>query len=392
MTLIIILLAAFNFAHVMDFMIIMPLNPFLTEGLNISVAQFNYLVSIYTASAGISSLIVATFIDQLDRKYALLSVTAGFILATFGCAFSQTYHQLFLFRILSGAFGGVTGTLVLSVIGDIIPLERRSSAMSMVMMAFALSSVIGMPFGLYLADTFGWSTPFLAIAIIALLIFVVAIFKLPNVRGHLKDGSKPLKPIEVFRNALTLKNQRNALVLMFLLILGQFTLIPNISGYMVSNVGLEKDQLFMIYLAGGLATFVTMPFIGKLADRFDRSRVFVIFALLSIVPIIWITNMPKYTIIQVLMVTVPFFIFISGRMIPATTIMTSVVKSSQRAGYMSVNTAVREFSASFSALVASWFIFDSDGIIYGFENAGYIAVISTILAVVFIKKVKAIKE
>ena len=387
---IIFLLAACQFVHVMDFMVMMPLNPFLRESMQIDIKAFNYLISAYAFSAGAFALIAAPFIEKFDRKYALLLLLSGFILGTFGCAFAKDYSQLIIARIVSGAFGGMTGTMVISMVGDLVPIHKRAFAMSMIMVAFSLSSIVGMPVGIYLADNFTWSAPFLAIAILSIIVLLACFIFLPNVNDHLNGPTNKQNIFDVFKRSLFDANQRNALILMFLVIIGQFTVIPTISAYMVTNVGLAKTDLTYIYMIGGIATTITMPFIGKWADRSSRSNIFTLMILLSLVPIFILTRLGVGSVQEALLVTVPFFIFISGRMVPAHTIIASAVAQNQRAGFMSINTAVREFAAAISTQIAAFVIIDSGSSIENYEIIGYIAIFSSLIALFFVRKIKII--
>ena len=387
---IIFLLAACQFVHVMDFMVMMPLNPFLRESMQIDIKAFNYLISAYAFSAGAFALIAAPFIEKFDRKYALLFLLLGFILGTFGCAFAKDYNQLIIARIVSGAFGGMTGTMVISMVGDLVPIHKRAFAMSMIMVAFSLSSIVGMPVGIYLADNFTWSSPFLAIAILSIVVLLACFIFLPNVNDHLNGSTNKQNIFDVFKRSLFDANQRNALILMFLVIIGQFTVIPTISAYMVTNVGLEKTDLTYIYMIGGIATTITMPLIGKWADRSSRSNIFTLMILLSLVPIFILTRLGEGSVQEALLVTVPFFIFISGRMVPAHTIIASAVAQNQRAGFMSINTAVREFAAAISTQIAAFVIIDSGSSIENYEIIGYIAIFSSLIALFFVRKIKII--
>lgn len=67
-----LLLAAIQFTHITDFMIMMPLGPQLMRDLSITPAQFGSLVSAYTISAGIVGLAAAPFMDRFDRRLLLL--------------------------------------------------------------------------------------------------------------------------------------------------------------------------------------------------------------------------------------------------------------------------------------------------------------------------------
>src|SRR5688572_23252943 len=111
--LLLFVLAAAMFTHVMDFMIMMPLGPQLMRLFDISAREFSLLVASYTVTAGVSGFFAAFFIDRYDRKKSLLVMYTGFAIGTLACAISETFNILLVARSLSGAFGGVLGALIL---------------------------------------------------------------------------------------------------------------------------------------------------------------------------------------------------------------------------------------------------------------------------------------
>lgn len=388
---VILFLALLQFTHVMDFMIIMPLNPILARVFSISSSQFSFLVAVFTLTGGLSSLFGAPILDKFDRKRVLLVCHIGFLIGTFMCAIAESYEQLLFARGLTGAFGGITTTMGMAIIGDIIPNEQRGTAISWIMSAFAVSSVLGMPLGIWLATDYFWSAPFYFVTLFGTLLLFVGFFILPKVRKHLEDGSEKLAFKKVFSNAISIPNQYFSLILTFLLVLGQFTLVPNIARYMVNNVEFTESDLKYIYLVGGGLTIFTTPFIGKLCDKFERANVFRFFVYFSFIPILLITHMGAWPMYQVLIVSGMFFVFLSGRFIPVTTIVTSAVKPNERAGFMSINTAFREFSAAISAILAGSIITDkTDGTLGNFEWIGYLAIASSIVCLFIVRRIKAV--
>ena len=124
-----IILAGVQFTHLMDFMVLMPLGPQFMRIWGISTSEFAVLVSAYTLSAAIASVLSALYIDRFDRKRALLFLYGGFVVSTLLCAAATDYGWLLAARTVSGAFGGVAGAIVYSIIGDVIPEPRRGAAM-----------------------------------------------------------------------------------------------------------------------------------------------------------------------------------------------------------------------------------------------------------------------
>src|SRR5207237_8944126 len=80
-------LAAGQFTHVVDFMIIMPLGPKLTsqEGLGLRAEQYSQVVSVFGWAACLAGLVLAPLVDHFDRKWTLLSLYAGFGLGRLLC-------------------------------------------------------------------------------------------------------------------------------------------------------------------------------------------------------------------------------------------------------------------------------------------------------------------
>src|SRR5262249_31711738 len=146
--------------HIMDFMILMPLGPQLMRNLLVGPGHFSALVAAYTISSGVIGLLAAPFIDRFDRRHVLLFAYLGFIGGTLACALSQNFTTLLTARAISGAFGGLSSSMVLAVIGDIVPSERRAAGVGVVMTAFSLAAALGVPFGLRLAQIFRWEAPF----------------------------------------------------------------------------------------------------------------------------------------------------------------------------------------------------------------------------------------
>src|SRR4051794_40459794 len=79
-------LAAIQFCHIMDFTIMMPLGPALMRTFHIGPSEFSLIVSSYTFSAAVFGLLLALFIDRFDRKRALLTLYTGFAVSTLFCA------------------------------------------------------------------------------------------------------------------------------------------------------------------------------------------------------------------------------------------------------------------------------------------------------------------
>ena len=351
------MLAAVQFTVAVDFVIMMPLGPQLMRIFGVNTPAFNLAVSAYAAAAGVSGLAAAFFLDRFDRKIALLMIYAGFAVGTLLCAVAPNYQALVFARALAGFFGGIVGGISLAMVGDLVPDARRASAVGTVMSAFSVAQVAGVPLGLYFADKLGWHVPFLLLAALSGIIWFVALVRLPKVRGHL-GASRSETPLRRFMAIIANEDHLRALALMSVMTLGGFMIIPDLANYLISNVRLKSEELRWVYLIGGGTTLFTMNWVGRLADRFGRMRIFTIMICCSIIAAFVSTHLPVVPVGLAVTVSTFFMISMTGRFVPAMAMITSSVESEHRGGFMSVNSAVGNFSAALAAALAGWVIRD----------------------------------
>jgi predicted MFS family arabinose efflux permease len=168
-----------------------------------------------------------------------------------------------------------------------------------------------------------------------------------------------------------------------LMMLGHFTIIPFIAPYMIRNVGFSEIDVSYIYFVGGSSTFFILPLFGKLADKYGHRKIYVIMGTASIIPLLLITNLPTVPIFIALTVTTLFFIVASGRSVPATTLVTSVVKPENRAGFMSLRSSANELALALASIISGAIVIEDEitGTLLHYNWVGYVAVFMTILSI-----------
>lgn len=388
--LLIFILAAIQFTHMVDFVIMMPLGPQLMRVFSITPKEFGLLVSAYTFSAAVAGFLSALFIDRFDRKHAMLGLYLGFTLGTLACAMAPTFSLLLAARVVAGAFGGVLGALTLAVIGDAIPENRRGAATGKVMAAFSVASIVGIPIGLYLASQSSWHAPFYVLAGLSVLVLLLSVKFLPPLRGHLTNAVKT-NPFSVLHEIVRQRNLQWAMALMVTLTMAGFFVVPFISPYMVANIGFTEAELSYIYLFGGLATAFTSQWTGKLADKYGKQRIFAFAALLSLGPILIITNLPPMEHYLVLIITTFFFIFFGARFVPAMSLITSSVEPRLRGSFMSINSSVQQLSAGLASFSAGYIVKEAaSGQLLHYSWVGFVSCAITLAAVWVVRHLKAV--
>ena len=386
-------LAGIQFAHILDFMVMMPLGPILIRELGIGTHEFGLLVSAYTFSAAISGVLAATFVDRFERKRLLLVMFAFFALATLACGLAPGFWLLMTARCAAGAFGGVLGSMVQTMVGDLIPFERRGRASGTIMSAFALSTVAGVPLSLLLANQFGWRFPFIFIAAMAAGLLLLGWKMLPVLRGHLPSAilgeTERAHPLSAMLAVLREANHLRALAFMALIMFSGFTVIPYITIYSVANVGIRQEDLYLIYLAGGTATFFTSRLIGRLADRHGKVRIYRLVALLSMAPLLIQTHLMPVPLWLMIVVSTLFFIFVPGRMVPAMALVTSAAQPRLRGTFLSITGATQQLASGVASYIGGLIIAqDAAGQILRYDLVGYLAVVATLLAMALANRIR----
>jgi predicted MFS family arabinose efflux permease len=374
-----LVLATVQFVHIVDFMIIMPLgsrfinaeaNPGQAVALQLTTQQFGLVVAAYTLSAGIASLFASQFLDRFDRKTALLGLLVGFILGTLLCAVSTNYLMLLAGRAVAGAFGGVCGANVLAIVGDTFHDSRRATATGVVMNAFSVASIAGVPLGLQLTEWLGWQAPFAVLAGLSVVILALAAWVLPPVRGHLGHRQAPVNAWAV----ATDPNHVRAYMLMASLVASSFLIIPFLATFLVANVRLPESDLSYMYLCGGLTTLLTLPRIGRWADRKGKLRIFRVFALGTIPALFLLTVLPAdLHLVLVLVATTLMFVTTSGRMVPGMALITNSAAPQVRGSFMSLNSAVQLTFAGLASWIGGLLVDKGpDGRLVGYPLVGFL--------------------
>lgn len=365
-------------------MIMMPLGPQLIRSLHIDTSQFGLLLSSYTLAAAASGLLAATYIDRFDRRKLMLVLYALFIVATFCCGLAPNYTSLLIARALAGAFGGILGALVQTMVADVIPFERRGKAMGTVMTAFSISTVAGVPLGLLLATYFssiGWRAPFFFIVLLALVFWVVSYQLLPNLTVHLaakRTGNVFQQLFAVAKEPDHLK----AFAFISMMMIAGFTVIPYIPLYLTSNVGISESFITVIYLCGGAAAFFTSQLIGRMADKYGKLKVFQYVALASFIPLLITTHLVPIAWWLVLLNSTLFFILVPGRMVPGMAMVSAVPAAHVRGTFMSLASSMQMLASGIATLLSGMIITrTASGEMLHYNIVGYIAVACSLITI-----------
>jgi len=379
---VIALLAFLQFTVILDFMIISPLGAVLMPTLAITPGQFGLVVSSYAFSAGAAGLLAAGFADRFDRKKLLLFFYIGFMLGTLLCGIAHSYQFLLFARMITGVFAGVIGSTVFAISTDLFSYQHRGRVMGVVQTAFAASSVVGIPLGLYLSNRWGWNAPFLLIVAICVLVAVAAARYLRPIDAHLRLP-QDRNPLHHFFHTVTTPRYLQGFATTALLSTGGFMLMPYASAFSVHNLGIELGRLPLVYLITGVCSMIAGPLIGRASDAIGKFLVFCFGCVATIIMVTIYTHLGVTPIAVVILVNSLLFVGVSSRMISASALISAIPQPADRGSYMSISSSIQQISGGIAATIGGLIVTQTaTGALVDFDIVGYVLVGSTLITLV----------
>jgi predicted MFS family arabinose efflux permease len=280
------------------------------------------------------------------------------------------------------------GSIVLSIVSDVFPEERRGFALGVIMTSFSMASIFGVPIGLGIAR---WSqspqTPFLALALACIPIWGILFFTLPRI-SHSHDGGGAgywHTLYEVVRR----REHQIAFLFNALLVFQTFLIVPYLATYCVANVGILEGDLQYVYIVGGACTLVSMPLVGRIADRFGKPRVYRWVAISAILPALLMTHLPPVATWVCVATTSLYMVFSSARMVPGQAMISNAALPAWRPGFLSVSTSIQALATGLSASLAANIVRErEDGRLEYFWVAGWFGASFYLLSLLLVPALK----
>ncbi|UPT73763.1 MAG: MFS transporter [Elusimicrobiota bacterium] len=342
-------------------MMVMPMGPDFASALGIPMSHLGIVAGSYTASATVVGVLGSVWLDRFERRSALVWSVAGLGISTMTGALAVGTWSLVAARVLAGAFGGIAATLCFSVVADITPEERRGRGTAVVASGFSLSSIVGVPAGLWLAQHGGWRAPFWVVGAAALLLAAAARALLPRLRAHL-DAKEKAAPLPFDERMVW------TFVAFGAAILGNFLLISNLSAYLQLNLGFPREHLGWLYLGGGLLSLVTMRLAGIWTDR-TRALWPVLTGTIVVASTLLLGAVLEPPLLHPVIFFALFMSFNAARWVAINALATKVPPPSARARYLSAQNAFSHAASALSSFASAAFLTsDASGRLIGFPK------------------------
>jgi len=228
----------------------------------VSIAAAGLLISGYALGVVVGAPLMTTATARWPRKTVLLVLMAIFTIGNAACALAPSYGALMAARVLTsfahGTFFGV-GSVVAT---GLVPRERRASAIAVMFTGLTVANILGVPFGTWLGQHFGWRASFWAVTVIGALAFLVIAWFVPKIAAPKGAGD--------WRADLRALARRPVLLGLLTTVLGWvgvFGVFTYIAPLLIEVTGFSEGAVSPILLIFGGGLVIGNLLGGKFADR-----------------------------------------------------------------------------------------------------------------------------
>ncbi|MHA4852123.1 MFS transporter [Rhodococcus sp. MSC1_016] len=264
--------------------VIMGLLPEVSADFQVSESVAGYLISGYAMSVAVGAIVITAAVTRFDRKRVLQLLMVLFIGGNLLSALAPTYEVMMAGRVLAalchGAFFGIGSVLA----ADLVPASKKAGAIATMFAGLTVANVLGVPFGTFLGQQFGWRSTFWAITVIG----VIALFGIATLVPAVDRPSDPASAglrgeLRAFRSPQVWFSIA-VTILGFGGMFGAFTYIAftltEVGGFASTSV-----PWLLVLFGGGL--FVGNFLGGRAADKALTRTLITILAVLTVVLVVF---------------------------------------------------------------------------------------------------------
>jgi DHA1 family inner membrane transport protein len=262
--------------------VIVGLLPTVASDLHITLPLAGLIVSVYALGVTFGAPVLTALTSRVERKPLLLGLMALFIAGNMIAALSPNYEVLLVARILAAFAHGVFFSVGSTIAADLVPEDRRASAIAMMFMGLTVAIVTGVPIGTIIGQTFGWRTTFWAVTALGVVAFVGIAALLP---GNLSKA----EPARLLDQVRVLGSGR--LLIVFAMTAlgygGTFVAFTYLAPILQQVTGFSEGSVSLILVVYGIAIAIGNIAGGRIANNDPVRALIILFALQAIVLVVF---------------------------------------------------------------------------------------------------------
>jgi MFS transporter, DHA1 family, inner membrane transport protein len=255
------LLALGTFALANDAFVIAGVMPHLARDLSVSVELAGQVVTVYALAYAIGSPLLASATARWSRSRTIVVALSGFACAQFVCAAAPSLAVLAAGRMAAGLFAALYIPSTYASAADLVPDERRGSALSKVALGTAAGMIIGVPLGTWIGQTLGWRATF-SLGLVFTGLAAISLRSAPIVPAVGRASEQAREPVAtVLRPAVVF-----GILATLFWSLSTYTVYTYLA--VLFGARLKPDGVALLLLAYGLGGLTGSQAAGRIVGRF----------------------------------------------------------------------------------------------------------------------------
>ncbi|MDP4525424.1 MFS transporter [Bacillus halotolerans] len=252
--------------------------PLISDDLHIPVTTAGLTVSLYALGVTFGAPILTSLTSSMSRKTLLLWIMIIFIAGNTMAASASTIGILLAARVISAFSHGVFMSIGSTIAADLVPENKRASAISIMFTGLTVATVTGVPFGTFIGQQLGWRFAFMVIIAVGIIAVIANGILVPS---NLRKGTKT-----TMRDQLKLVTNGRLLLLFVITALGYggtFVVFTYLSPLLQKVTGFKAGTVAIILLVYGIAIAIGNMIGGKLSNRNPIAALFYMFIVQALV-------------------------------------------------------------------------------------------------------------
>jgi MFS transporter, DHA2 family, multidrug resistance protein len=166
---------------ILDIQVVVTSLPVIEKALNIGADQMSWVQTSYLIAEVIAIPLTGLLMRVFSLRWLLVAALVAFTLASIGCAVSQGFVDLLVFRVAQGAAGGILIPIVFSAIFLLFPPGiEQAIATTFAGFLAVLAPTLGPLIGGWLTEHYSWHWLFLINVVPGILSIIAGYFALPR--------------------------------------------------------------------------------------------------------------------------------------------------------------------------------------------------------------------
>ena len=257
----VIVLISLSFMLGMSEFIVVGILPDIAAGLKVSEVTVGNLVSLFAFVYAPVTPLGSALSARFPRFATHLTLVGVFLIGNVLCAFASNYGVLVVARILIALVSGTLVAIAMTYAPDVTTEQYRTKFIAWVFSGFSIASVVGVPVGTWVANTFGWRWTFHLVNVLTVVLIVLMVMVLPRNSHIVKIGFLPQ-----FRLFFDRRIQLGVLAVVFGAA-ATYVFYTYLTPIMRDEVHVLEQYLSVGLVIFGAACLWSNLYGGKLADR-----------------------------------------------------------------------------------------------------------------------------